>query len=212
MIANRDIIVGEQVRRLHRYCVDYSCNKIKKLAAFTSLSLILPHLIDQQITISYGDRNNDDLLQYFGFVEVDCAFDRYVVLDPLSVLKSELTFQITDSENNKALTDLLKIVEIAMTGNGDEATLGYDTDAHLASLVVNRNGSESWDLGALKFLKGTDQFRCIGIILASEMRRLNLGLSDIPNQEAMPEFNPCIVRTFLTEKIKVLAVASALIV
>lgn len=146
-------------------------------------------------------------------MEVNCAFDRYVVLDPLYALKLELTLQIKDSEGNKALSDLLKVVETAVAGHEDNATsLGNDTNVHRASLVVNRNAASSWDLGALKFIKGTDQQKCIGIILASEIKRLNLGLNDIPNQEAMPEFNPCIVRTFLTEKIKVLIAASVLII
>jgi hypothetical protein len=164
-----------------------------------------------QITISYGDRNNDDLLQYFGFVEVNCAFDRYVVLDPLSALKAELTLQISEMGSSPTLVYLLKSVEMALVGNVDNVTsTGSDTDAKRTSLIVNRNAATSWDLGALKLIKSADQLRCIGIILASEKRRLNLGLSDIPNQEAMPEFNPCIVRTFLNEKINVLNVASAL--
>ena len=146
-------------------------------------------------------------------MEVKCAFDRYVVLDPLSALKLELTLQINDAGGNKALSDLLKVVEVALAGHEDNTTsLGNDTDAHRSSLIVNRNAPSSWDLGALKFIKGTDQQKCIGIILASEIKRLNLGLNDIPNQEAMPEFNPCIVRTFLNEKINVLIAASGLII
>ena len=146
-------------------------------------------------------------------MEVDCAFDRYVVLDPLSALKSELTLQISKIDDNQTLIGLLKIVEIALIGNGDKATpSGSNTEPHRASLIVNRNAFSSWELGALKLLKGDDQLKCIGIILASEMRRLTVGLSDIPDQEAMPEFNPCIVRTFLKEKINVLTVASALTV
>ena len=181
------------------------------LDTITSLTRIFLHLINLQITISYGDRNNDDLLQYFGFVEVNCAFDRYVVLDPLSALKAELTLQISESGSSSTLVDLLKSVEMVLVGNVDNATsTGSDTDAKRSSMIVNRNAAASWDLGALKLIKSADQLKCIGIILASEKRRLNLGLSDIPNQEAMPEFNPCIVRTFLNEKINVLNVASAL--
>lgn len=146
-------------------------------------------------------------------MEVNCAFDRYVVLDPLSALKLELKLQINDSGGNQALSDLLKVVEVALAGHEDNAaSLNNDTDAHRASLIVNRNAPASWDLGALKFIKGADQQKCIGIILASEIKRLNLGLNDIPNQEAMPEFNPCIVRTFLNEKIYVLIAASRLII
>lgn len=36
-----------------------------------------------EITMSYGNRHNDDLLQYFGFIELHNKFDRYVVIDPL---------------------------------------------------------------------------------------------------------------------------------
>ena len=86
-------------------------------------------------------------------MEVNCAFDRYVVLDPLSALKLELTLQIKDSEGNKALSDLLKVVETAVAGHEDNATSrGNETNVHRASLVVNRNAAASWDLGALKFI------------------------------------------------------------
>ena len=35
-----------------------------------------------EITLSYGDKNNDDLLQYFGFIEEKNTFDRYIVVNP----------------------------------------------------------------------------------------------------------------------------------
>ena len=31
---------------------------------------------NEEITISYGQKNNDDLLQYFGFVELKNVYDR----------------------------------------------------------------------------------------------------------------------------------------
>ena len=38
----------------------------------------------EEVTISYGKRNNDDLLQYFGFVEEKNSYDRYVISNRFS--------------------------------------------------------------------------------------------------------------------------------
>ena len=64
-----------------------------------------------QITISYGNRNNDDLLQYFGFVEVGCLFDRFVVLDPILILKKEI---MNNSQNQNINEIELRELQSAM--------------------------------------------------------------------------------------------------
>jgi hypothetical protein len=52
-----------------------------------------------ELTLSYGDKNNDDLLQYFGFVENNNVFDRYVIVDP----------QVSFDNALKALSEQKKI-------------------------------------------------------------------------------------------------------
>lgn len=42
---------------------------------------------NDQVTISYGKRDNDDLFQYFGFVESKNPYDTFKVLNPLQTLK-----------------------------------------------------------------------------------------------------------------------------
>lgn len=44
----------------------------------------------QELTISYGPRHNDELLQYFGFVERDNPYDRYVIVGLTEKVKAVL--------------------------------------------------------------------------------------------------------------------------
>lgn len=136
------------------------------------------------------------MLQYFGFVEVNCAFDRYVVLDPLSILKSELAVRITENSDISYLKDAVSILESGSTSK--------------ASMIINRNEVGTWTLGSLDSINDRNQKNnCIQIIIASEMKRMELGLVDISASKIVqPEFNPCILRTFISEKINVLKAAS----
>jgi hypothetical protein len=72
--------------------------------------------IGQEVTISYGDKHNDDLLQYFGFVEVDCAFDQYVVADPVTALETALDGAGMDADAAAAKEDLRRRLAAARRG------------------------------------------------------------------------------------------------
>ena len=69
-----------------------------------------------ELLISYGDRDNDDLLQYFGFVEADNAQDRYVLdvertgtLSPIVVNRRDRsTWTIPDDVKAQDIKPLLQ--------------------------------------------------------------------------------------------------------
>lgn len=162
-----------------------------------------------QITISYGNRNNDDLLQYFGFVEVNCAFDRYVVLDPLSVLRTELSVKTTENIEISEMKFLKECIDALVKESGSEVSISSAAPTSKPSLIMNRNEIGTWTVGALNALKDSEaRNRCMQIIIASEIKRMEIGLVEISTAAAQPEVNPCILRTFLSEKIKVLNAAS----
>ena len=64
----------------------------------------------QELTLSYGDRDNDDLLQYFGFVETDNPYDQYVFGGPggrIRVTKGSREGWETPGVDDAALRGLL---------------------------------------------------------------------------------------------------------
>ena len=63
--------------------------------------------VGEELTITYGEKHNDDLLQYFGFLELDCAFDRYVVEDPIATLQHAIAARMATSSSSES------------SGNGD---------------------------------------------------------------------------------------------
>ena len=162
-----------------------------------------------QITISYGNRHNDDLLQYFGFVEVDCAFDRYVVLDPLSVLEAELAVKTAENSEISQIKFLKECVDQLVKESGSEVRDSNRASTSKFSMIMNRNEIGTWTVGALDSIKDKEtRNRCMQIIITSEIQRMKIGLENISTAIVQPEVNPCILRTFLSEKIKVLNAAS----
>jgi hypothetical protein len=82
-----------------------------------------------------------------------------------------------------------------------------------SSMILNRNEIGTWTVGALDALKDKEtRNRCMQIIIASEIQRMKIGLENISTAIAQPEVNPCILRTFLSEKTKVLKAALSQIV
>jgi hypothetical protein len=121
-----------------------------------------------QVTISYGNRNNDELLQYFGFVEENCAFDRFVVEEPLLVLKQALTQanSIDGGSDAEVLTKrsaaLMKAIDSAvasaasasMSATAPGAGAGAGAMADL--LIVNKGEFSTWNLDQLMLLDEED--------------------------------------------------------
>ena len=157
-----------------------------------------------QITISYGNRNNDDLLQYFGFVEVGCLFDRFVVLDPILILKKEI---MNNSQTQNINERELRELQSAMIILEKESTSIESSK----SIIVNRNEVLNWDISVLGSV--VDKFQqkiCLQVILKNEKSRIESSLNAMLAENILsPELNPCVLRTFLAQKIDVLEAASA---
>lgn len=93
---------------------------------------------DEQVTISYGDRHNDDLIQYFGFVERNNPFDRYVIMSPLAALEA-----LCAEENSENATQLRTRIAAV------KSYFGFKD----SPLVVNRGPIQGWKLGGLQELQ-----------------------------------------------------------
>lgn len=58
-----------------------------------------------EFRISYGDRHNDDLLQYYGFVESNNQCDRYVIVNAQEKLQQLLSSKQSLTEQNLMIFD-----------------------------------------------------------------------------------------------------------
>jgi hypothetical protein len=163
-------------------------------------------IVAEQITISYGNRNNDDLLQYFGFVEVDCAFDRYVVQEPLSVLRKELDSRVKNNADDSSLKNLQIIFEKFVEGK----TLST------SSLIITRNDMSTWTVDSLEELELTEKKKLMKLLFQSEILRVETGMLKLNELFSgldvdKEKINPCVIKTFLTQKIEVLNCAMKLL-
>ena len=162
--------------------------------------------VGQEVTISYGDKHNDDLLQYFGFVEVDCAFDQYVVTDPTAALEEALLAGAAAGAGRDV--DAAGVVE-ELRRRTAAARRGADAPA----LVVTRaDGASAAGLGALAGIlrdgvvdgPARAGLRCL---LQAEKARLEAAvaagcLSNLPT-----DTDRAVATTFLQEKARVLDAA-----
>jgi hypothetical protein len=142
-----------------------------------------------QITISYGDRNNDDLLQYFGFVEADNGFDRYIVISPLTTL--QLLLQENDATTNIGMQQL----------RSEVARIKAASEIKDSALVVTKTGGiESWTLGGLAYLN--EQFRrpALKNILNAEIQRLQAPL----DAESIESSRLALINSFMAAKVDIL--------
>lgn len=147
-----------------------------------------------QITLSYGQRTNDDLLQFFGFVEIDNVHDRYVVVDAPEKIRflkgrdswpsdavrpSESSLLVEEeammdcptaynsSSSSITLVDLYRNVDVvnAKVGAVDEST----------DIEVNRGPVGAWKLQSVQGLLPADRAysnRCLMHLLLFEKKRL----------------------------------------
>lgn len=83
----------------------------------------------EEVLISYGERDNDDLMQYFGFVEADNAQDRYVLdvertgtLSPVVVNRRDMsTWTLPDDIKAQDIKPLLSRELLTISSQLDEA-------------------------------------------------------------------------------------------
>lgn len=157
-------------------------------------------IVAEQITISYGNRNNDDLLQYFGFVEVDCAFDRYVIQDPLSVLREEMDTRIKDDNNiDSDFKNIQSIFQKYVEGKVLSTT----------SFIITRDDMSTWKVDSLQEMDSIEKKKMMKFLFESEILRIQTGLTELDGLFLRKDidtesFNPCVLKTFLTQKIEVL--------
>eukprot|EP00607_Mallomonas_marina_P010275 CAMPEP_0182423944 /NCGR_PEP_ID=MMETSP1167-20130531/10045_1 /TAXON_ID=2988 /ORGANISM="Mallomonas Sp, Strain CCMP3275" /LENGTH=410 /DNA_ID=CAMNT_0024603337 /DNA_START=145 /DNA_END=1374 /DNA_ORIENTATION=+ len=95
----------------------------------------------EEVTLSYGDKSNDYLLQYFGFVEPNNAFDVYKISEPLQQLRVELC----DSETiaNKFSIPLLAV----KTWIASLDRVLEESSAHLHNtdeIILNKDKISDW--------------------------------------------------------------------
>ena len=136
-----------------------------------------------------------------------CLFDRYVVLDPISILKNEM---MNNSQNQKfdqrefiELQSAIMILE--KESKGTESS---------KSIIIKRNEVSTWEISVLgSIVEKLQQKICLQIILKNEKSRLESSLTTMLAENILsPELNPCVLRTFLAQKIDVLDAASAFLV
>lgn len=99
--------------------------------------------IPSQLTISYGNRNNDNLLQYFGFVESNNPHDHFIICDSLRLLGS------LDVANDPIIKEAL----IACQKEMNRSTMG--TSNAQEAMIIKRGESLDgwqWDKNFTKFI------------------------------------------------------------
>eukprot|EP01041_Mallomonas_annulata_P010430 gene10430-21761_t len=96
-----------------------------------------------QLTISYGERSNDYLLQYFGFVEENNAFDTYIISSPLKKLQELLLNEAITSTSSSSSKSILSNIESLLLSNKFQ-----DED-----VILSKKGKEFWKLGSLICVK-----------------------------------------------------------
>ena len=131
---------------------------------------------------------------------MNCAFDRYVVLDPISVLKKE----ISENNSQKSASELSEL-KIAVEILEKEFVVGPK------SIIINRKEESSWNLEGLGSIANSSQKKiCIQTIISSECIRMERSLAEMSaGNVPMLELNPCVLRTFLAQKIDVLKAATS---
>lgn len=128
--------------------------------------------------------------------------DRYVVIDPVSILKKELINNNENSFSGNELEDLqsaLILLEKESVGSGPSK-----------SMIINRNDKSSWEISVLGIpLNSLQQRICLKTIISYEKSRIENSLNAMIVENTLsPELNPCVLRTFLAQKIDVLKSAS----
>ena len=111
--------------------------------------------VGEEITITYGEKHNDDLLQYFGFLELDCAFDRYVVENPIATLQNAIAAKMASSSSSEPSGNRDYPVQVLeamdrLVKNGLANQKGTKSTGSPAPLIATRiDGVTSQSLGDL---------------------------------------------------------------
>lgn len=161
----------------------------------TSLLFLLCPL---QITLSYGQRTNDDLLQFFGFVEIDNVHDRYVVVDApekirflsgrhswssdavrppgkseSSLLDVHLEETAMDPSTYNCRSSSMMLADLYRNVDIVSAKVGAVDES--TDIEVNRGAAGEWKLQSIEGLLPADRAarnRCLILLLLFEKKRL----------------------------------------
>ena len=142
----------------------------------------------EELTITYGEKHNDDLLQYFGFLELDCAFDRYVVEDPIATLRQAIAARMvvsSSSGNGDYSVPLLEAMD-RLVQAGLTRQKGIQNSGSPVPLIITRaEGVSSKSLGDLTGVldlgSGVDSVvakQALMLLMQSERQRIEDAMSN----------------------------------
>lgn len=178
--------------------------------------------IGQEITISYGEKHNDDLLIYFGFVEERCAFDRYVLRDPVVALEAALNgVSGTGSEgaaSSAHIEELRRRLSSRQGGQPGQPPKGDQKGPQKVSpnfIATRADGVTVQSLGDLSCLldktNSLDAVAKAGLRLLLNHEKKTIDAAVTGDNKCLEGFQSeterCVAKKFLTEKIGVLEVA-----
>jgi hypothetical protein len=167
----------------------------------TAVSDIYPPK-DSEVTISYGNKDNDDLLQYFGFVERDNDFDEYTILDPNEKIRALL---------ESPASEISALDRIALQWALDSAALA-------PQIVLNKNinGVLAWTClneetsRGLAAMVNANLIPCLTVLLKAELKAFRSKIAAYQAQLPAPaegDVLQCITAEYFAEKVAVLQAA-----
>jgi hypothetical protein len=168
--------------------------------------------IGQEITISYGEKHNDDLLIYFGFVEEGCLYDRYVVHDPVLALEAALNgVSSSSSAGSGSGSTAVPVDELKRRLSSRTATPPKGPTSLIATKADGVTVQGMGELACLLNNNSIDGVTKAGLslLLQSEKRAVSGAVSGV--NKCMEAFQSdterCVAKKFLSEKVIVLDVA-----
>ena len=158
----------------------------------------------EELTITYGEKHNDDLLQYFGFLELDCAFDRYVVEDPIATLRQAIAARMvvsSSSGNGDYSVPLLEAMD-RLVQAGLTRQKGIQNSGSPVPLIITRaEGVSSKSLGDLTGVldlgSGVDSVvakQALMLLMQSERQRIEDAMSNGCLTGLQSAYEQCVAR------------------
>ena len=198
----------------------YRCHSWQALLCALNFlpSNIVSRMYHVQVLITYGNRSNDDLLQYFGFVEPQNPFDVYTISSPVAKLQDILQHTGVQQDDMRLwLDDAVPGAELESLSEALRR-LSKTTPSDSASedkLVVNRKEPQTWALSSLTTLFAAENNSLIlksalAVLLKTEfnivsrgMKNYSIELAGSCNESRLQDHNK-LASVFLEEKLDVL--------
>jgi len=156
---------------------------------------------DKQVFISYGKRSNDQLLQYYGFVERNNPHDVFQILDLAQAVKEAMPGVTADQ--------MILAREEAGGGGGGTATSDGQDDAPACYLTLD--GFDPVSMSVITFLNGGDSAKAsatVKKIAESERARIKEGVESGKEgrfgKTAGEKANQQLMDEFVKEKLRIL--------